>query len=187
MHVHEPAKAPPTESEERKLTKHEQQLSDEVNRYHAALANKFFAFMCDTDDPEGPEVNVKRITLCAQWKMFCKRKGLLAIAYPLLDQYCEGLIKEYTDAKLPEAAPVIAPDLEQWITFEELIEYGRNNGANTVNGMPWSFNYNGVPVTHENDECYLIACQRFTPKDVMMVRKDSQVMIKQIILEDSDI
>jgi hypothetical protein len=42
------------------------------------------------------------------------------------------------------------------ITFEELVEYGRENGANIVNGMPWSFQYKGHPITHENDDCYLI-------------------------------
>jgi radical SAM protein with 4Fe4S-binding SPASM domain len=59
------------------------------------------------------------------------------------------------------------------ITFEEFVEYGKNNGGNIVNGMPWSFNYNGHPVTHENDECYLIPTLegtiRFTPQDMLIV------------------
>lgn len=42
------------------------------------------------------------------------------------------------------------------ITFDELVEYGKANGANIVNEMPWSFNYAGQPITHENDDCYLI-------------------------------
>jgi len=42
------------------------------------------------------------------------------------------------------------------ITFDELVEYGKANGANIVNGMPWSFNYKGHPITHENNDCYLI-------------------------------
>lgn len=60
------------------------------------------------------------------------------------------------------------------ITFEEFVEYGRNNGAsaNIVNGMPWSFKYNGHPVTHENDECYLIptleGTHNFTPQDMLI-------------------
>lgn len=48
------------------------------------------------------------------------------------------------------------PVIVEAITFEELVEYGRTNGANIVNGMPWSFKYAGKPVTHENDDCYLI-------------------------------
>lgn len=58
------------------------------------------------------------------------------------------------------------------ITFDELVEYGRNNGANIVNDIPWSFNYNGHPVTHENDRCYLIptpeGTMRFTPEDMLI-------------------
>ena len=42
------------------------------------------------------------------------------------------------------------------ITFDELVEYGKIHGGNIVNDMPWSFNYAGPPITHENDDCYLI-------------------------------
>jgi hypothetical protein len=49
------------------------------------------------------------------------------------------------------------PVVIEAITFDELVEYGRKNGdANIVNGMPWSFDYNGHPITHEDDNCYLI-------------------------------
>ena len=58
------------------------------------------------------------------------------------------------------------------ITFEEFIEYGKNNGGHIVNGMPWSFKYNGHPVTHENDERYLIptleGVHNFTPQDMLI-------------------
>jgi len=42
------------------------------------------------------------------------------------------------------------------ITFDELVEYGKIHGGNIVNDMPWSFDYAGHPITHENDNCYLI-------------------------------
>lgn len=48
------------------------------------------------------------------------------------------------------------PVVIEAITFDELVEYGRANAANVVNGMPWSFNYAGHAITHENDGCYLI-------------------------------
>ncbi len=50
------------------------------------------------------------------------------------------------------------------ITFDELVAYGLTNGANAVNGMPWSFQYNGHPITHENDDCYLIPTAEGTMK-----------------------
>lgn len=64
------------------------------------------------------------------------------------------------------------PVVIEAITFEEFVQYGRDNGANIVNGMPWSFNYNGHPVTHEHDERYLIpttgGTQDLTPGDMLL-------------------
>lgn len=49
------------------------------------------------------------------------------------------------------------PVVVEAITFDELIECGREHcGPHLHNGMPWSFDYGGHPVTHENDDCYLI-------------------------------
>jgi len=47
-------------------------------------------------------------------------------------------------------------ELNKSITFDELVKHGLENGANVVNGMPWSWKINGSAVTHENDNCYLI-------------------------------
>lgn len=54
-------------------------------------------------------------------------------------------------------------------TFDELVQYGRDHGANIVNGMPWSFTFvahymdedgnpatRDHPITHENDDCYIL-------------------------------
>ena len=56
------------------------------------------------------------------------------------------------------------PVVVEAITFEELVEYGKAHNANIINGMPWSFEYNGHPITHENDECYLIPTLEGTMK-----------------------
>ncbi len=48
------------------------------------------------------------------------------------------------------------PVVIEAITFDELVEHGIQTGANTHGGMPWSFQYKGQPITHENDDCYLI-------------------------------
>ena len=42
------------------------------------------------------------------------------------------------------------------ITFDEFVEYGKKHCESLVNGMPWHFEYQGHPVTHENDDCYLV-------------------------------
>lgn len=48
------------------------------------------------------------------------------------------------------------PVVVEAITFDELIDHGRFSGAPLHEGMPVSFDYAGHPVTHENDNCYLI-------------------------------
>ena len=48
------------------------------------------------------------------------------------------------------------PVVIEAITFDELVAFGIANGANVYRGMPWSFKYGGHPITHENDDCYLI-------------------------------
>lgn len=71
------------------------------------------------------------------------------------------------------------PVIIEAITFDEFVEYGRNNGANIVKGMPWSFKYNGHGVTHENDECYLIptleGVYNFTPKDMLITGVSGEI------------
>lgn len=58
------------------------------------------------------------------------------------------------------------------ITFDEFVEYGKQNTDNIVNGMPWSFEYKGYNITHANDKCYLIptleGTMNFSPDDVLI-------------------
>lgn len=65
------------------------------------------------------------------------------------------------------------------ITFDELVQYGKDNGGNIVNGMPWSFNYNGHPITHENDNCYLIptleGTHNMTPNDMLITGVQGEI------------
>ena len=64
------------------------------------------------------------------------------------------------------------PVVIEAITFEEFVQYGKDHGGSIVGGMPWSFEYQGHPVTHENDSCYLIptleGMHHFTPADMLI-------------------
>ena len=64
------------------------------------------------------------------------------------------------------------PVVIEAITFAELVQHGRDAGANIVNGMPWSFSYAGHPISHENDERYLIptleGTMNMTPGDMLI-------------------
>lgn len=64
------------------------------------------------------------------------------------------------------------PVVIEAITFDELIAHGKASGASLSGGMPWSFRYKDQPITHENDECYLIPApggsSRMTPSDMLI-------------------
>lgn len=71
------------------------------------------------------------------------------------------------------------PVVIEAITFEELVEYGKQNGGNIVNGSPWSFKYKGHGITHENDQCYLIptleGSMKFTPSDMLITGVNGEI------------
>lgn len=79
-------------------------------------------------------------------------------------------MKQYKDKKDGHAVSAM--------TFDEFIEYGKANGGNINNGMPWSFKIGDRGVTHENDERYLVETPHlhgnypysdFTPKDILHI------------------
>ena len=65
------------------------------------------------------------------------------------------------------------------ITFDELVEHGKAAGGNMVNGMPWSFEYRGQPITHENDDCYLVltleGSMRFQRGDMLITGVQGEI------------
>ena len=48
------------------------------------------------------------------------------------------------------------PVIIEAITFDEFVQYGIAYSGNMVDGFPWSFDYKGIPVTHENNDTYII-------------------------------
>lgn len=66
------------------------------------------------------------------------------------------------------------------MTFDDFVAYGIANGANIVSGMPWSFTLNGVPITHENDTCYLLCGpwpQRFNTGEVLLIGPHGTLLV----------
>ena len=71
------------------------------------------------------------------------------------------------------------PVVVEAITFDEFVQYGKDNGANIVDGMPWSFKYKGHPITHNDDECYFIptleGTHNMTPKDMLITGVSGEI------------
>ena len=64
------------------------------------------------------------------------------------------------------------PVVIEAISFDEFVEFGIANGGNVVNGLPWSFEYKGFPITHDcqtGEERY---CIPTLEGDLYMTRND---------------
>lgn len=63
--------------------------------------------------------------------------------------------------------------MTQILTFDDLVAHGIKSGAECYDGMPWSFEFAGRQVTHENDKCYLMmtvgGIRKITPDDLLVV------------------
>lgn len=73
------------------------------------------------------------------------------------------------------------------ITFAELIQHGVDSGAQLVNGMPWSFEYKGYPVTMENDSLYFVSVngvlQSIASDEVIVIDGDEVDVITKSYFE----
>ncbi len=71
------------------------------------------------------------------------------------------------------------PVVIEAITFDELVAHGVKSGGNVVNGKPWSFQYGGHPITHEDDDCYLIptleGIMRFERGDMLITGVQGEI------------
>lgn len=65
--------------------------------------------------------------------------------------------------------------------FDALVEYGKKNGANIVIGMPWSFSFCGLAVTHENDDLYIVGPWQFRRGDSLVVHADGHIDYQRAI------
>lgn len=71
----------------------------------------------------------------------------------------------------------IKPVVVVAITFDELVQHGRDTGANIVGDMPWSFSYHGHAVSHENNECYLVNYHNGTTAVTLYVRPQDMLVL----------
>lgn len=70
----------------------------------------------------------------------------------------------------------------EYVTFEELLEIGKNSGANIVDGMPWCFLYLGLSVTHETNDRYRVidydeASISICPGEILVVGDNGTVLV----------
>lgn len=50
-----------------------------------------------------------------------------------------------------------------------MIQYGIDSGAELHNGFPWSFDFHGLPATHEEDDSYIVDGVRFNSDEIIVM------------------
>lgn len=76
------------------------------------------------------------------------------------------------------------PMIVEAVTFEELIQYGLTQTDSACNNMPWSFEYMGIPITHETDDCYIIGgTDRFTKNQLLIIKGDDVSIVEKDAFE----
>lgn len=81
---------------------------------------------------------------------------------------------------------VTKPTEIEAITFGELISYCNRNGANIVNDMPWSFEFNGYQISHATDSLYLIGNDmKMGLHDMLVIDGPALVVVSKEIFDIS--
>lgn len=86
-------------------------MSEEAKQVYEQLSKKFLDFVILDDYSTEDQVVAKMDELSKRWRLYCNRKALLPAAYPILDEYMAGLIKQYQemDKKTEEGFGVTEP------------------------------------------------------------------------------
>jgi hypothetical protein len=54
------------------------------------------------------------------------------------------------------------------ITFDDFIKFGLGSTTNIVDGKPWSFEFNGQPVTHQDNDTFQVGYITFRSHEVLI-------------------
>lgn len=98
----EQAQQPPTREQRRMMDRKNKEVQEVFNK----VAEKFLDYFTNHDEPESHEVTQKTKQLDAQWRTYCNRQNLKAVAYPIVKDYCQGVIDDYIKNKNTESVPV---------------------------------------------------------------------------------
>jgi hypothetical protein len=99
----------------------------------------------------------------------------------LSKEIARGSASESNDVAL--AAELANEGAPAWITFDGLVAWGlqqcrlEGRESNIVRGMPWSFTWCDLPISHENDRCYCTPLGHLEPGDRLVQHADGRITL----------
>lgn len=89
----------------RNQKRHNERVSEEAKHVYTNLTAKFLEFFIYSDSPDEQKIVDKMDELSKKWRLYCKQKNLLPTIYPIVDQYMEGVIKQYSEMGKKDGIP----------------------------------------------------------------------------------
>lgn len=81
---------------------------------------------------------------------------------------------------------VLEGNIVEAITFDELVEFGKKQPeVNIVDGIPWHFQWEGLSVTHENNDAYIVNTVMFKRGEILTISEEDELVTypEQIFLD----
>lgn len=89
----------------RKQKRHNERVGEEAKEVYTKLTAKFLEFFIYSDSPDEQKIVDKMDELSKKWRLYCKAKNLLPTVYQIVDQYMEGVIKQYSEMEKKDGIP----------------------------------------------------------------------------------
>lgn len=95
----------------RRQKRYQERVSAEAKQAYEQLTKQFLDFFIFSDSPTEEKIVAKMEEISKKWRLYCQRKQLLPNAYPIIDQYMDGVIKQYSemDKKKDEGFGIVEP------------------------------------------------------------------------------
>ena len=94
-----------TKQPTRQQRRFQERITEEAKETHERLAESFLIFFTQHENPEDPEVQDKIKQISAQWRLYCSRRQLVAKAFMAIDDYMDGILRQYQESKNVKPQP----------------------------------------------------------------------------------
>lgn len=89
----------------RKQKRYQERVSAEAKEVYTKLTAKFLEFFIYADSPDEEKIVAKMDELDRKWKVYCNQKNLNKDVYPIVENYMQGVIKQYSEMNKKDGIP----------------------------------------------------------------------------------
>jgi len=83
--------------ENKNQKRHAERVANEAKQVYTNLTARFLEFFIYSDEPHEQKIIDKMEEINIKWTIYCDRKKLNKEAYPIVKDYMDGVIKQYSE------------------------------------------------------------------------------------------